>query len=572
MKKTLVFTATYNEADNIIQLIDSIFKELPDCEILVVDDSSPDGTGKILNFLSEENPKIHVIHRPRKLGLGTAHKLAVKYALEFEFDALVTMDADFSHNPKHIPKILELLEDHDFVIASRFAEGGKCDYGRIRMLLSRSANLAARMLLGIPLHETTTSFRGFSKSLLSTFEVDVIHADGYSYFFECVFYICNKTRNIVEFPFHFEDRRAGTTKISKKEIFNGISTLVRLTLDRLFKRNSHNPLRKDPRAKLENLLPCNVCQSPFHVEQYSAVSMLGKSAQYTCTSTHHSSHGRIVQCLNCGLIYTNPQLSPEKLLSIYTDVEDKTYLDNIEARVRTFEYNFERIKRFLPKQGKLLDIGSYCGVFLKIARDVGYDVLGVEPSSWASKYANQELKVPTLNGRVKDLVDENKTFDIACAWDVVEHFSDPMGELRLINQILNLGGVFAFSTLNYENWFPKLMGERWPWMMDMHLYYFTDEIIGDMLAKNGFRLKHVEAYRHIITVDYFFLKLHSLGVPGARFLRKLINRTSLAKKCIPFYFGDIQLYVCEKVTDISKNVNPQTESRWNESLSLPLQF
>ena len=116
MARILVFAATYNEVDNIEDLIQEIFTYLPNQEILIVDDASPDGTGKLLDQLSLEDPRIHVIHRPDKLGLGSAHILAMKYALHHEYDFLITMDADFSHHPKYLPQIIECLDENDFVI------------------------------------------------------------------------------------------------------------------------------------------------------------------------------------------------------------------------------------------------------------------------------------------------------------------------------------------------------------------------------------------------------------------------------------------------------------------------
>src|SRR5688572_765095 len=122
MTRTLVFTATYNESDNIVPLVERIYAELPSCDILVVDDNSPDGTWRLLERLQEDvyPDTLHVITRPRKLGVGSAHKLAVKFALAHGFERLITMDADFSHDPKYLPLMIDLLEDHDFVIGSRY--------------------------------------------------------------------------------------------------------------------------------------------------------------------------------------------------------------------------------------------------------------------------------------------------------------------------------------------------------------------------------------------------------------------------------------------------------------------
>lgn len=549
MNKILVFTATYNEADNIAALVGEIFRTVPTCEMLVVDDNSPDGTGRVLEELKAQHPGLHAVHRPGKNGLGTAHKLAVKYALANGFDRLITMDADFSHDPKYLPEMLRLLEKSDFVTGSRYAPGGSCEYPPSRIVLSRTANALTRMLLGIPLYETTTSYRGFRRALLERMNVDAIRADGYSYFVECIYQVSRLTREISEFPIRFVDRRAGTTKISKKEIWHGFTTLLRLFLTRLLGKVGFRP-REVGIDVYQGLMPCNACGSPYHVEEYPGSNEGHASASYRCTSTGHASHGRIVQCLSCGLVYTNPQLAEQEIISLYAQVEDKTYLDNVEGRVQTFTYNLDRIARFLPASGRLLDLGSYCGIFLKIARDRGYDVLGAEPSVWASSYARETFGIPCVTGGIDDLPEDTPEFDIVCSWDVIEHLSDPMGHFKLINQRLRKGGVFAFSTLDYGNWVPRLLGERWPWMMDMHLYYFDQKVMKQMLQQGGFRPVQVQTYCHIVTLDYLLHKLEALGIPGAKTVRWLIRKTPLGKLYIPFRFGDIQLYVCEKVVEL----------------------
>ena len=145
MEKILVFTATYNEADNVESLVTDVFEYLPESDVLVVDDASPDGTGRILNELSLNQKRLRVIHRPKKLGLGTAHKLAMKYAISNEYDVLVTMDADYSHHPKYLPTLVKLMRQNDFVIGSRFINGGGLSYGFLRRTLSTTANIMAEM-------------------------------------------------------------------------------------------------------------------------------------------------------------------------------------------------------------------------------------------------------------------------------------------------------------------------------------------------------------------------------------------------------------------------------------------
>ncbi len=555
MKRVLVFTATYNEADNIASLVREVFASLPQCDMLVVDDNSPDGTGRILDELKTQDSRLRVIHRSGKNGLGSAHKLAIKYSIAQSYDALITMDADFSHDPKYLPQMLRELEDADFVIGSRYAPGGSCEYPPSRVALSRTANTLTRTLLGIPLRETTTSYRGFRLSLLERMNVDSIHADGYSYFVESLYQISRIARSngghrMAEFPIRFVDRRAGSTKISKREIWRGFTTLARLAASRAMHAGQDLPPAPGASAPA-GATPCTVCGCSYQVEEYPASNTGHSSATYNCTSTAHASHGRIVQCLGCGLVFTNPQLRGEEVLSLYSQVEDKTYLENTAARVQTFTYNLDAIRDFLPKSGRMLDVGSYCGIFLKIARDRGYDVTGVEPSVWASSYARETLQIPTFTGNIGSLP-KSAPFDVICSWDVLEHVSDPLAELARINERLRIGGTFAFSTLDYGNWYPRLMGERWPWMMDMHLYYFDQKVTKWMLEKAGFRLVHAQNYCHIITLEYFLRKLDALGIPGADAVRFAVHKTPLRGIYIPFRFGDIRLFVCEKVRDVDE--------------------
>jgi len=241
--RLLVATATYNEAENIRPLVEQIRAQVPDADILVIDDASPDGTGAILDELRAASPKIHAIHRPGKNGLGSAHKLAMKYALANHYDALVTMDADFSHHPKYLPDMVRHLEGSEFVIGSRYTKGGSLDYPPARVALSRGANFLTRLLLSIPLAETTTAYRGYRRSLLEQFDIDAIHADGYNFMVEALSAIARMKPTMSEFPIHFGDRERGESKISRKEIVNGMTTLGKLAL-----RRAARALGKDDRV------------------------------------------------------------------------------------------------------------------------------------------------------------------------------------------------------------------------------------------------------------------------------------------------------------------------------------
>jgi dolichol-phosphate mannosyltransferase len=303
--KILVFTATYNEVENIGELVRQVFEALPDCDMLVVDDNSPDGTGQLIEELKQRFPRLQTIHRPGKNGLGTAHKLAIKFALAQGYDALITMDADFSHHPKYLPEMAKRLESAEFVIGSRYVPGGSCEYPLSRLVLSSTANFLTRTLLGIPLHETTTAYRGFRRALLERMNIDAIRSDGYSFFVESIFQVSRLERGaknaMGEFPIRFEDRRAGTTKISKIEILNGMKTLGRLAAQRAV-----GGVDTTPRAESSAPEICPVCGHGYNVEERPPATVRSVRERLRTNGSGPPSREYKLRCLGCGRTYERP--------------------------------------------------------------------------------------------------------------------------------------------------------------------------------------------------------------------------------------------------------------------------
>lgn len=234
--RLLVSTATYNESGNVAELITEINKHAPDHDILIIDDNSPDGTGEILDKIAQENKALKVIHREGKLGLGTAHIALMRYALEHNYDALITMDADLSHEPKVLPQLISLLSEYEFVQGSRFCEGGKNNLSFGRKMISRTANILARLMAGLKLQETTNSLRGYRRDLLKKLPLERIKSNGYSFFVESQFYVSRVGATMTEFPIEFMVRNAGESKISRKEIIKSVLMLFSLLKRRLFEK------------------------------------------------------------------------------------------------------------------------------------------------------------------------------------------------------------------------------------------------------------------------------------------------------------------------------------------------
>ena len=226
--KTLIIIPTYNEFENLPLLLKEIFSFAPETQVLIVDDNSPDGTGKLAEEICSQNPRVHVLHRPGKLGPGTAYIAGFKYAIQHGYDAAFEMDADFSHDPRSLPDFLKAIEHADLVIGSRYIPGGKTpNWSLMRRLVSGSGNVFARFVLGIPVHDCTGGFRCYRREVLQSLDLDAIQSRGYAFQVELTYRVLNKGFKIVETPITFMDRRLGTSKMSRKIVLEALSYVLR---------------------------------------------------------------------------------------------------------------------------------------------------------------------------------------------------------------------------------------------------------------------------------------------------------------------------------------------------------
>jgi dolichol-phosphate mannosyltransferase len=226
--KTLIIIPTYNEVDNLRPLLQEIFSYAPETDVLIVDDNSPDGTGKLADEMHAENPQVHALHRLGKLGLGTAYIAGFKYAVEHGYDAAFEMDADFSHDPSYLPDFLKAIENADLVIGSRYIPGGDTpNWSLVRRLISGSGNVFARFMLGIPVHDCTSGFRCYRRKVLESIDLDTIQSQGYAFQVELVYRVLQHGFKIVETPIIFKDRRVGKSKMSRKIVIEAFAYVIR---------------------------------------------------------------------------------------------------------------------------------------------------------------------------------------------------------------------------------------------------------------------------------------------------------------------------------------------------------
>ena len=234
-KRILVFTACYNEKQNIAKLIKKINEMLPQASILIIDDNSPDLTKEIIKELQKDISKLNLIVREKKLGLDTAHKTAYDFAINNNYEYLITMDADFSHDPSELKNFTSNLEHYPFVIGSRYVDGGKCLMKGSRLIMSKVGNLVIKFFSGINCNEFTTSYRGFNIKKLKNFHLNDVKERGYSFFMGTLFEINKKKFVIKEIPIVFADREKGISKIPRLEIFRTLKNLM----SHVFKKIMH---------------------------------------------------------------------------------------------------------------------------------------------------------------------------------------------------------------------------------------------------------------------------------------------------------------------------------------------
>ena len=229
-----VIIPTYNESDNIPSLVSQILALPGNSHVIVVDDNSPDGTGKLVDEMAQTEARVHAVHRPAKMGLGTAHIAGMRRAFELNFDPIISMDADFSHHPRYIPDLLTRLEHFDVVIGSRYVHGGGMQGRTLKLrFVSWGANFFARTMLSLKAHDTTSGYRVYRRAVLESINLDAVFSNGYSFLIEMLFLCQARGWRIGETPIVYEDRRAGTSKISRAEIYKATYTVLRLTYRRM---------------------------------------------------------------------------------------------------------------------------------------------------------------------------------------------------------------------------------------------------------------------------------------------------------------------------------------------------
>ncbi len=238
--KVVAVIPTYNERDNIGRLIEQVLAQNEGLEVLVVDDNSPDGTGTLVAQLASVNPRVHVLHRPGKMGLGSAYRDGFKVALDQGADFIVEMDADFSHDPAVLPRFLEKMGDYDLLIGSRYLNGiSVVNWPLRRLMLSYFANVYTRLVTGLRIQDCTSGFKCFRRRVIESIELDRIRSDGYSFQIEMNYRCVEMGFRVGEIPIIFIDRHSGSSKMSKRIVREAVVMVWKLKLGTMLNRIFH---------------------------------------------------------------------------------------------------------------------------------------------------------------------------------------------------------------------------------------------------------------------------------------------------------------------------------------------
>ncbi|MGD1992862.1 MAG: class I SAM-dependent methyltransferase [Anaerolineae bacterium] len=269
---------------------------------------------------------------------------------------------------------------------------------------------------------------------------------------------------------------------------------------------------------------------------------------YRCTHSGYGLHPPIVECRRCGLVYANPRHNRSDILESYEAVQDPLYVEEREGRVLTFEHHLRPLERLTgaPNRRRLLDVGAYTGVFVEIAAEHGWDAWGVEPSRWAVEAARERgLNVIQGTAGTTDL--PPGSFDVVTMWDVIEHLVDPLKELRNAGRLLSPGGLLVIHTIDIGSLFARLLGKHWPWLMEMHLYYFSRHTLRMLLERAGFSVMHIRAQGRYLRLGYLMNRVGALIPVIGRPAERLVTRLGVRSVPVPVNLGDLcTVYACKE--------------------------
>jgi 2-polyprenyl-3-methyl-5-hydroxy-6-metoxy-1,4-benzoquinol methylase len=316
-------------------------------------------------------------------------------------------------------------------------------------------------------------------------------------------------------------------------------------------------------------VPCNLCGADDYLVRYpSTISAInGRPSDpehYLCTTLSYGEHFQIVECRQCGLVYATPRRKPADILDDYESVVDTRYLDEQAARVTTFSRNIRPLEKLLghdadPRTGRqragdrrgtngahrLLDVGAHVGVFVEVACARGWEAAGLEPSLWAVEQGRSR-GLTMYEGTLRDAELDAASYDAVTMWDVVEHLIDPMGDLIEAARVLKPGGALLLHTINVDSAFARLMGKRWPWLVEMHNYFFSPTTLGAMVEKAGLEVHSSHIQGRYLHLGYLLSRLSGFNATLGQWAEGAAKALGAEHWLVPINTGDLFTMLAKK--------------------------
>ncbi|MGD2078837.1 MAG: class I SAM-dependent methyltransferase [Chloroflexota bacterium] len=288
---------------------------------------------------------------------------------------------------------------------------------------------------------------------------------------------------------------------------------------------------------------CNICGRDDWRIRYPATTNHDQQLEvdaFRCTCAGYGLHQQIVQCRHCGHVYANPRWQADELLEVYEAVEDEIYVVERAGRERTFRHHLSALEEYTgPGEGRpLLDVGAYIGIFVEVAGLHGWQAMGVEPSQWATQVA-QDNGLQVYQGTLDSEMLDGRRFDVVTMWDVIEHMDDPAAEVARARELLNPGGFVAIHTMDVASLTARLMGRRWPWLMDMHVHYFSQATMERLLVDQDLEVIWSGVQGRYLSLGYLASRVSGISRRLGHFAENVVRQAGLAEKPVPVNFGDL---------------------------------
>jgi glycosyltransferase involved in cell wall biosynthesis/SAM-dependent methyltransferase len=493
--KTVIALPAYHAEQTLERTISAIPDGVAD-ELILVDDASRDGTADVARRLGLQ---VHV--HPLNRGYGGNQKTCYTMALASDADLIVLLHPDYQYEPKAVPLLIApiLAGDADMTFGSRFAGMGDPLGGGMplyRYMGNRLTTVAQNVLLGTRFTDMHSGMRAYTRKCLLSMPF-LRYSEGFDFDAEFLVDAVTSGQRVVEVPIptrYSKESSSISIERSLNYVAKGTTYAARRGLSRGHrgKRYIAGWERSRPasvgEAGREGCMACG--ESGMRLRYPASTASAATHHDFTCTTSNLGDHDDIFECRRCGLMSSRPSLNADEVLDQYRASEDPDYFDEEDARRRSFLWVLEQIAAFPVGGRRLLEIGSHAGMFLRAAEQRGWAATGIEPSAWAVAAGRTRYGVDLREGTLESLHFESADVDACVMLDVLEHLVDPLAALRHLRTGLGDQGLLAFTTVNAQSPFARLVGRRWPALSRAHLHYFTPTAIATLLRRSGFRMVH----------------------------------------------------------------------------------